>query len=104
MTCAGATDWFGWTAALLATAGSLALIRPLFFLLQHREALETLIYALDSELAPEELKKAVEKARKSASAKVFAGRKKWKPWAYAGLASLALSLVPLFLQAACLAS
>jgi hypothetical protein len=100
--CYSAAEWYGWAAGVLGTAGALMLVRPLFILLRQREALETLVYALDARLAPDDLKLKVQAAREEFARSVFAGRKRWKAWAYAGLGFLAAAIAPLVLQFGCL--
>jgi hypothetical protein len=102
LACQQTSEWFGWSAAFLGTGGALMLVRPLFILLRTREALESLVYALDLDLAPDDLKSKFAEARTRLTARVFARRKNWKIWAYAGLALLLAALVLLCLQAICL--
>jgi hypothetical protein len=100
--CAVLTDWFGWLSAAFGLLGALLLTRPLFLLLGHREALDALVQALDAEIAPDDLKQHFSEARKIAAAKLYAGRRSWKRWAYPGVALLVLAAVPLVLQFGCM--
>ena len=100
--CSGLFDWSGWIAASLAWAGALLVLRPLFILLRHREALDMLVYSSEVKTPPEELKADFIEARKVLAQKVFEGRDRWKPWAWSALAVLAAASVPLAYQFACL--
>lgn len=101
LACGVSADWFGWIAGALGLIGALLLARPLFILLSHREALDALVYSLDVETPPDELKSQFIGARKILAAKVFAGRETWKRWAYPAVGVLLLAIVPLCLQFVC---
>lgn len=98
------SDWFGWSAALLGTVGALALVRPIFFLLKYREALEALIFALETKRSPNDLERHVILAKNKIAETMFARRNQWKIWAYAGLLLLVASLLPLIAQGFCLSA
>jgi hypothetical protein len=101
--CAAALDWYGWLSAALGATGAAVLARPLFILLRQREAMETLVYALDTDLAPDDLKEKVRLARAQFARDLFLGRKVWKMGAYPGVVLILAAFVPLLLQLSCLA-
>jgi len=90
----------GLLAALCGAIGALLLVRPLFILLDQREGLDALVQVLDGDLAPEEFRKYFGDARALLAACVFAGRRGWKRWAYAGTGALVASLLLTVAQAA----
>jgi hypothetical protein len=95
----GVGEWFGWVGALLGTFGSLLLARPLFILLRHREAVESLIHALETPKSADELAEEFTAAKATLSAKIFQSRKIWKRWAYGGVTFLCFSILFLVAQA-----
>ncbi len=100
--CAAYSDALGWCSAFFATAGSILLVRPLFILLQFREALESIVYALDENLTPEDLRDQLMAARKRLAAEIFSKRKTWKRWAWAGLVLLGVAMLLLLVQLPCM--
>ena len=100
--CSVMADWFGWIAGILGLVGALLLARPLFLLLDKREALETLVYAKSTKKLPADLARKAVRARQAISASVFAARSSWKSWAIPGVVLLFAAFIPLVLQAACL--
>jgi hypothetical protein len=95
-------DWWGWLAGATGIAGSLAMVPPLFLLLRHREAMETIGYALDLDLLSEELRRNAAEARRTLATNIYAHRHKWKPWVYAGVALQLCAAVLVVLQFCCL--
>ena len=102
MYCPAGGDWYGVVAAFFGTVGALLLVRPLFQLLRHREAVESIAFALDLSVLEDDVRKEVSEAREELGKKIRKGRKNWKPWTYWAVVCLAVALLCIFAQAACL--
>jgi hypothetical protein len=100
--CGNAGDWWGWIAGAAGLVGSLCLVRPLFILLRHREAMEMIGYALDLTLLDEALRNDASDARRVLARSIFVHRHRWKPWVYSGVGFLGLAMVALAFQCYCL--
>jgi hypothetical protein len=101
LNCAAYSDILGWWSAFIGAFGAILLVRPLFILLQFREALESLVYALDKNLTPEDLRDQLMEARQKLAAEIFSKRKTWKRWAWAGLTFLCVAILILLAQSPC---
>jgi hypothetical protein len=95
-------DWWGWLAGATGIVGSLLLVRPLFLLLQQREALEAIGYALDLDLLKPDLHADVKEARRIFATEIYRRRHRWKAWVYAGIGFLVVAGVGACLQLLCL--
>lgn len=102
LACSAGFDLAGYVASVLAWSGALLVLRPLFILLRHREALDMLVYKCEIQTPPDELKADFLDARKILAEKVFAGRDRWKPWAWSALVVLAAAAIPMSYQLGCL--
>lgn len=98
-----AADWAGWFAGVSGIAGSLLLVRPLFILLRHREAIEILEHAATMQALSEDLKREADIAKRILAKTAYKNRHRWKPWAYCGLAALAFGLLAVLAQGLMLA-
>jgi len=64
--------------------------------------MESIAYALELNLLPDELRKDAQKARENFVREVFSGRHRWKPWAYGGLIFFVIALIAVATQGVCL--
>jgi hypothetical protein len=97
-------EWWGWLAGATGIIGSLAMVPPLFLLLRHREAIESIVHALDLDLLSEEIRLDAAEARRTLAASVFDRRHHWKPWVYSGVALQGVAAIIVALQFYCMVS
>jgi hypothetical protein len=100
--CGPAIDWYGWFAGVVGIVGSLLLVKPLFLLLRHREGVEMLVHAMAGGTLDAERQAAFDAAKTHLETSIFAGRHRWKSWAYAGIVALVLALLAGLAQGGCL--